>query len=97
MIKTQVFKVLQTSYRYYDENGITEKIFSTKELMDEYFYILYEKYKNNKHQHETSSPITKLESLTCNRFEFNDGGKWSYEVNKEITELVIYESINELK
>jgi hypothetical protein len=97
MIKIQVFKVIRTSYRYGDENGITEKSFSTEQLMNQYFYDLYNTYKDNKSYHELSPPLTEKESLTCNQFEFNDGGKWSYEVFKEITELVIYESINELK
>lgn len=95
-MKTQVYKIIKTSYRYDDENGTTEFLFNSESLMNQYFYILYNEYKNNKSYHGLTPSLTEEDSLTCNQFEFNDGGKWSYEVNKEISELIIHESLNDL-
>lgn len=88
-MKINTFNIKQTSYRHGDENDIDIKRFNTKELMDGYFDKLYKEYKSN----------DKLSMVRLNEisFEFNDGGKWSYEVEKEESEIIIYESLSEIK
>lgn len=88
-MKINTFDVKYTSYRLGDENYTETKRFSTKELMDEYFDKLFNEYNSNeKLSIESSNEIS---------FEFNDGGKWSYEVSKEESEIIIYESLSEIK
>ena len=81
----KVYKIYQTSYRYGDENGVTENFFSTPEVRDLYFNHLYKMMQENTSQHED------IESKTDDKFEYNDGGKWAYCTEKADEELNIIE------
>lgn len=80
-----VFKVVETSYRFGDDETPSETLFATKELMDEYFDILYSQYKSNKNRYE--------EDKEDDEFWFNDGGKWTYKVHKEVSKMDIKEKL----
>ena len=82
----KVYKIYQTSYRYGDENGVTETIFNTPEVRDEYFKHLYKFMKENDAQHED------VEETTDDKFEYYDGGKWAYCTQKVDEDLNIIES-----
>ena len=82
----KVYKIYETSYRYGDENGVTETIFSTPEIRDEYFKVLYKWMQENTSQHEN------VEEHTDDKFEYHDGGKWSYCTEKTDEELSFVES-----
>jgi len=84
----KVYKILETSYRYGDENGVTESIFSTPEVRDEFFNLLYKMMKENTSQHEN------IESKTDDKFEYNDGGKWTYCTEKSDEDLKIIDSFD---
>lgn len=87
----KVYKIYETSYRYGDEQGPEETIFTTPEVRDEYFKELY---KINK---ENVSLTERDDSKTETKFVFDDDGKWSYEYEKKDEDLKIIESfeINE--
>jgi len=83
----KVYKIYETSYRYGDENGVTENIFSTPEIRDDYFNLLYKMSKENTSLHE-------IEDIKTNdKFVF-EAGKWSYYTEKSDEELNIIESIS---
>ena len=82
----KVYKIYQTSYRYGDENGVTENVFSTPEIRDDYYNLLYKMMQENTAQHED------VDEHTDEKFEYNDGGKWSYVTQKEDDDSYIIES-----
>lgn len=82
----KVYKIYETSYRYDDENCVTETHFTSPEVRDDYFNLLYKMMKENTAQHED------IKSKTDNNFEYNDGGKWSYVTQKIDEELSFVES-----
>ena len=82
----KVYKIYETSYRYGDEQGVKETTFSTPEIRDEYFNLLYKWMQENTAQHED------VEEHTDDNFEYNDGGKWSYATIKIDDDSKIIES-----
>ena len=59
----KVYKIYETSYRYGDENGVTENIFSTPEIRDDYFNLLYKMSKENTSLHEIEDIKTIVAGL----------------------------------
>lgn len=82
----KAWMVAETSYRHDDNQGTTETLFATEELMLIYFERIKTQYQNN----ETIS----IEEFDDGIEAVVKGGKWCYSVKYGIKEINIIENLD---
>lgn len=78
----KVYTVIESSYRYGDLNDTITKKFFNPESRDKYFDFIHQDKKHNKYLNEYEPN------------HFDDGGKWSYELEKGEEEVKIIENFD---